>query len=127
MRLLKINDTFADIDDRTAIGITFQKYDFKNIGNRQLSISNSFTLPKTAKNIRLFSYADNSQSLSQNIYSKYTVNYWIDNEHLIINGSLRVDEISDRIKVYVVNRDTFWDEVQKYTNYEMLSDLAVFL
>lgn len=127
MRLLKINDTFVDIDEKTAIGIDFQKYDIKNPGVRKMKISNTFSIPKTDKNISLFDFADNPQSISTSIYDKYTVNYWIDNQHLIINGDLRIDEISDRIKLYIIERKDFWENLKEYKYSDFLVEYMEWL
>jgi len=127
MRLLKINDTFVDIDEKTAIGIDFQKYDIKEPGVRKMSVSNTFSIPKTDKNIFLFDFADNPQSISTSIYDKYTVNYWVDNYHLIKNGELRIDEISDRIKLYVVEKKDFWEELKDYKYIDFLEDYLLWL
>lgn len=127
MRLLKINDTFVDIDEKTAIGIDFQKYDIKEPGVRKMSVSNTFSIPKTDKNISLFDFADNPQSLSTSIYDKYTVNYWIDNQHLIINGDLRIDEISDRIKLYIIERKDFWENLKEYKYSDFLVEYMEWL
>jgi len=122
MRILKINNTTVDIDGKTSIGINFQKYDIKNPGERKFSISNSFTIPKTSKNLKLFGFADNFQNNSTTIYDKYTVNYYVDNNHFIIDGELRIDEISDRIKLYVVNKNEFWEDLKDYKYTDFVDD-----
>jgi hypothetical protein len=127
MRLLKINNIFVDIDEKTAIGIDFQKYDIKNPGVRKMKISNTFSIPKTDKNISLFDFADNPQSLSTSIYDKYTVNYWVDNQHLIIDGDLRIDEISDRIKLYIIENKDFWENLKEYKYMEFVSEYLAWL
>jgi len=88
MRILRaqrrdLTPVILDVDEKTAIGINFQRYDISNILNRQFSHSNSFTIPKTAKNIKFFDFADNLHSLSTGIYSNYSLNYYIDNFHII--------------------------------------------
>ena len=109
MRLLRINGSKVDVDEKTAIGITFQGYDVKSPGARKINITNSFTIPKTENNLQIFGYAQNPQSLSKKIYGKNTIDYWVDNEQLIKNAKVRVDSISDRIKLFVFQKDDVWD------------------
>ena len=54
-RLLRINGFDIDIDDETAIGITLQSYDIKEPSQRKVNITNSFTIPLTTNNNKIFS------------------------------------------------------------------------
>ena len=54
MRLLKINGFDVDIDDSTAIGVTLQAYDIKDPSKRKTNITNSFTIPITSNNNKIF-------------------------------------------------------------------------
>ena len=53
MRYLWIKRELADIDDKTAIGIDLQAYDFKDPGKLKVNVSNSFSIPATAVNLRI--------------------------------------------------------------------------
>jgi hypothetical protein len=81
MRLLRFNgfsgDTSndVDIDDKTAIGITLQSFDIKDPSVRKISISNSFTIPKTAHNMKILESVGNVQSLSDIVYRTVVVEY----------------------------------------------------
>ena len=123
MRILRINGHDVDIDQQTAIGITFQAYDFKEPGKRKVSLSNSFSIPLTSNNQIIIGFGNNVQSIDTTIYESLTCCYWIDNEQLINNAIVRIEEITQgRIKMFVVNKNSFWDELKAYTWVEFLTD-----
>lgn len=123
MRILRINSQDVDVDEKTAIGITFKSYDFKEPGKRKVSLSNSFSIPLTATNKAIIGFANDVQSLDMSIYSAMTCDYYVDNYPMIEGGSVRIDEITqDRIKMYVVNKDSFWDELKAYGWEEFIKD-----
>jgi hypothetical protein len=109
MRILRINDIDVDIDDQTAIGIDFQSYDVTNPGKRFVTISNTFTIPLTANNKSIFGNAQNPQSLSTSVYEDNICNYWVDNEQLIKDAKCRVEEIQDRISLFIFQKKDIWD------------------
>jgi hypothetical protein len=115
MRLLYINSQLVDIDETTSIGIDYQAYDIKEPGKRKTIISNTFSIPKTAHNLAVFGFPDNPQSTSDIVYDKITANYWIDNNHIIIDGSVRIEEITERINLYVTNKNSIWDKLKLLT------------
>jgi hypothetical protein len=112
MRRIYINSVLIDIDEQTSIGIDFQAYDIKEPSKRKVNTSNSFSIPKTAHNLALFGHPDNPQSTDNTIYSLMTCDYWIDNYQLIKNANVRVEEINDRINLYVANKRTLWDTLK---------------
>lgn len=109
MRLFRINGQEVDIDDATAIGLTLQSYDVKQPGKRFVNITNTFDIPATAHNLSLFGFASNPQSTSTKIFNNNYCDYWVDNEHLIDNARVRVEEIGERIKLFVFKKDDVWD------------------
>lgn len=115
MRLLYINDELVDIDEETSIGIDYQAYDVKDPSKRKVNISNTFSIPKTAHNLAVFGFPDNPQSISDIIYNEITANYWIDNNHIIIDGSVRIEDITTRINLYVTNKNSIWDKLKLLT------------
>lgn len=62
MRILKINGKFADIDEKTAIGIDAQSYDVSNPSGRKVNVSNDFDIPLTSNNQKIIGYINNVQS-----------------------------------------------------------------
>ena len=113
MRLLRINGQNVDLDESTAIGVTYQGYDIKSPAVRKVKISNSFTIPKTDNNLQIFGYPQNPQSISKKVYGKNIANYWVDNEQLITNAKVRADSVGKRIKIFVFQKDDVWDSIKK--------------
>lgn len=122
MRLLYINDVLMDIDEQTSLGIDFQAYDVKDPSKRKVNISNKFSIPKTAHNMAVFGFADNPQSTSDIIYNSITCDYWQDNNHLIENGLVRVEEISDRLSLYFTGKNTIWDDLKLFTWHDFVDE-----
>lgn len=127
MRLLRLNEINVDIDAKTAIGITFQAYDFKEPGKRKISLSNSFTIPLTSHNQKLIGFANNVQFVGNSVYDSFICDYWIDNEHLIKSAKVKITEITDRIKLYIYEKDNFWDEIKKYKYTDFVKDYLEWL
>jgi hypothetical protein len=131
MRLLQIttsvNTYTVDIDDETAIGIDFQCYDIKEPGKRKINISNQFTIPGTAHNLAIFGYANNPQSTSTIIYAKNTINYWVDNQQLITDARVRVEEIQDRISLFIFQKNDIWDDLKALSWPEFQRQFMVWL
>lgn len=113
MRLLRINGIKVDIDENTAIGVDYQSYDVKQPGVRKVNITNTFTIPKTSSNLQIFGNANNPQSISKTIYNQNTVDYWVGNEQLITDARIRVDEISERISLFVFQKPDVWDLIKQ--------------
>lgn len=110
MQILKFNNQFVDIDSETAIGLDIQTYDIKEPGERKVNNSNSFTIPVTSNNIKILGFANNPQSASSIIYDYLECDYWVDN-HKLISGKARIEEIADRISVSMYDRNSIWDQL----------------
>jgi len=115
MRLLKINGIECDIDEKTAIGVTIQAYDIANVGKPLSTFTNSFTLPITANNRKIFGFADSVFSSDKTIYEPLRADYWNNSIKLIDNGVVRVELISDRIGLYLVQKLSLWDNLKLLT------------
>jgi len=113
MRILKINNELAEIDDQTVIGIDYQAYDVKQPGKRFVSVSNTFSIPKTARNMSLIGNAGNPQSISTTVYNVNYCSYWVDNQIFIDNAKLRVDSVSDRIYIFIFEKKDIWDQLKE--------------
>jgi hypothetical protein len=127
MRLLKFNGQNVDIDDKTAIGIDFQAFDVKDPGRRRVSISNNFTIPKTSNNLALIGFADDPQSLSDDIYDLIAVDFYHDNKRLIKQGNARITDISDRINVFVYEKQDFWALMADFSWSDFQDELILWL
>jgi hypothetical protein len=128
MRLLRFNGKKIDIDEKTAIGITYQSYDITDISKRKTNLSNSFTVPATDNNREITGFADDPQSTDLSIYEKYVCDYWVDNEKLIDSANIQIKEISGgRLKIFVHQKDEFWDELKNYPYQTFLVDYLEWL
>lgn len=127
MRLLKFNNEEVEIDEVTAIGIDYQGYDVQDPGKMKVAVSNTFTIPKTAHNMQLCGFPGNPQSTSTTIYDLITVNYYNDNKVLIRNGNARITEVSDRISVFVYEKDSFWALMADYLWPDFLEDFILWM
>ena len=116
MRLLRINGEIADIDEDTAIGIDLQAYDFKDPGKLKVNVSNTFSLPATAKNMRILGSPGSPSRVDNTIYNRISVDYQVKNKVYINNGSARVESIKKgRINMFVAQRPGFIDRMKAVT------------
>lgn len=97
----------VDIDDSTVIGIDIQSYDIKEPGERKVNISNTFTIPKTSKNMNIIGFAGDPQSDNSICYAPLKCEYWYDNIKMV-DGKCYITEIGDRISIYMYNKPDFW-------------------
>lgn len=126
-RLLRINNEDVDIDESTAIGLDLQCYDVKEPSKRLVNITNNFTLPLTARNNKLFGYPSNPQTLDKTIYSPLSADYWNDNIQLIDKSIVRIDEVSDRVTCYLVQKQSVWDELKLLTWNQFAKEVVAWL
>lgn len=127
MQLLKFDNKVLDIDRNTAIGITFSAYDISSPGERKINVSNAFTLPITANNIRIIEHAGNPQFTSKKIYDSFNVDYWIDNYKVVNNGTARIMKIGDRIECTMSERPAIWDNLKQVTWSDFQGDFINYL
>lgn len=113
MRILKANGKILDIDDDTAIGIDYQAYDFKKPGDIKVNVSNTFNIPATVKNLKIFGFAGRSYSYENATFTRILVDYYIRNEQYITKGVARIEKIEKgRIHLFVAERPAFIDEMK---------------
>jgi hypothetical protein len=126
MRLLRINGEIADIDEDTAIGIDLQAYDFKDPGKLKVNVSNTFSLPATAKNMRILGSPGNPSRVDSTIYSRISVDYQVKNKMYITGGAARVESIKKgRINMFVAQRPGFIDRMKSVTLNQFLQQWFV--
>lgn len=112
MRLLRINGTDVDIDEKTALGVTLQSYDVKEPGKTFVNISNTFSIPLTSHNSQIFGNVQDVQSISTKAYDELSCDYWQDNEHLLIDSKVRVESIDERINLFAFQKPSIWDTLK---------------
>ncbi len=123
MRILIINGEQVDVDDRTSIGIDIQGYDFKKPGQSKVAVSNTFSIPATSKNKKIFGYPGELYIQDASIYNNMSIDYIIDNVKFIDKGSVRVESVqSGRINLFVVQSPDFFTQMKLTPlNYLILS------
>lgn len=127
MRILRLNNKEVDIDEKTAIGITFQAYDLKEPGKRKVKNSNKFTIPRTAKNMALIGFAGNPQFTAQDVYGYLYFDYWVDNQQFLKHSKARIEEIEERISIFLYEKEDFWDEMKLLKWPQFVSELVLWL
>jgi hypothetical protein len=126
-RLLRINDVNVDIDEKTAIGIDYQTYDVKEPAKAKVNVSNTFTVPATTKNLNLFGNPTDPQSTSTLIYEEAICNYWVENEKIIDNAKVQVQEIDERISLFIFEKQNFWESIKRTLWPDFVDELLVWL
>lgn len=96
-----VNGVKADMYSGTKIRYTFQVNDIAEVKDRQASYTNSFSIPKTAHNVRLFSGLGVASDTSRMPYEKPTLQSKIDGFDLINKGWLNVTEAGKDYKINV--------------------------
>lgn len=127
MRIVKINDEIIDIDDQTAIGIDLQAYDIKEPGKRKVSISNNFSIPLTSNNLKIIGFAGNPHSISIMVYDDMYIDYWINDEHLLKSAKVKVTEVSERISLYVFQKEDAWELMKQLTYPDFVAEFMAWL
>jgi hypothetical protein len=98
-----------DIDEQSAIGLTFKSFDIRNPNNIGVSHSNAFTLPRTPKNEQVHGF----EAANDDVYSRWLVDYINDNEYIIKDGRFMVESVGERITCSIFGRDSGWDIMAK--------------
>src|SRR5690554_3754068 len=123
MRLLRINGEIADIDEDTAIGIDLQAYDFKDPGKLKVNVSNTFSLPATAKNMRILGSPGSPSRVDNTIYNRLSVDYQVRNTMYIKQGAARITSIKGgRIHLFVAERVTVIDSMKEISFIDFVTD-----
>lgn len=114
---ISLGDEVAlELDNETALGVDIQGWDIKNPARPKISVSNSFSIPRTLNNEKLTGFGDSLQSKSNNLYETWRANYYIDNALVINNGKLTVERITpNRIHCRIVGKESVWDRMKETT------------
>jgi len=113
MRLLYINSVLVDIDEKTAIGIDLQTYDIKEPARPKVTVSNSFSIPRTNKNLKAVGFLGGVQNTLTTIYDVGSCNYFINNLQYIKDAKVKIQSISDRIEIVIFQKNNIWDDLKK--------------
>ncbi|QQM25273.1 hypothetical protein [Elizabethkingia sp. M8] len=118
-----VNGQEVDVYSNTDIKFTYQVNDIAEVKDRQANYTNSFNLPRTANNIRIFEGLGEPSDSSTIPYNKISCQLALDGFDLITKGWLNITETTDneyKIHVYsgLIN---FFKEIES----KNLSDLGL--
>ncbi len=121
-----------DIDDKTAIGLNFQAFDFGRPVGVKSNVSNTFTLPRTTQNDKLINGSEFLQDNADSLYSVWYVDYWADSHKHIDKARLMVDSIDvepkgGRISCVIYEGSTGLDRLKDIPWAEFMSNYAIWL
>lgn len=127
MKILKVNGHLLDIDTATSIGVTFQAMDLTDPGKRKVKFTNTFTIPKTANNMRIFGNPGSPHSIDTLVYDSQLFDYYEDNLAIIDGGKVSVEDVQDRISISAVDKTDIWDMLKMYKCVDFWNDLFEWL
>ena len=108
-----------DLDDKTAIGISYQGFNPEAPDQIGFKYSNSFSIPRTANNDKLTGFGGNSDD----VYLPWFVNYIVDNEKVISSGKIKVTDITiDRINCSIAAKSTIWDRLKEWSMSDFIAN-----
>lgn len=125
--IIRINDRAIDIDDKTAIGIIVATYDVANPARPLVSVSNNFSIPKTANNLAAIGFAGSAYYFSSLPYEPMLVTIYDKHEIIVRNAKARVEAINDRIELLIYQKDSFWDEIKTLKLKDIAAELLDWL
>lgn len=123
-----IDGKLLEIDEDTAIGISFQGFNFADAGNIHLNYSNSFTVPLTSVNRSIFSFFDdmntNSFRVNSGMYSSKPFRMFIDGS-FVMSGKIYVENYSEeRMTVHIISGRDFFDTMKDINMFDVTAICA---
>lgn len=122
MRQLFINGSLVDLDTTTAIGLNFQNGDISDPTQKLLSTTNSFSLPITSNNQKIFNFIKSPFSLTSLPYQKLTTDFFDGNIHLIKEGNSIINKIGERIEITCISSKTIIDTLKEKTLRDLMRE-----
>lgn len=122
MRVLKVNGERVDLADSTAIGVTYQSGDLSKPDIKKLTVTNKFTLPKTANNRRIFQFAESVGSTGTFPYGENAAEYWDGNIKLIANAQISISSIEEEYHVVLLDSGNVISDLKRYKLRDFLKD-----
>lgn len=95
------NNESVDLYAETKIRHTFQVNDIAEVRDRQTTRTNSFNIPKTAKNVRIMGGLGISSDTSRLPYQKPNCRIKLEGFDLIVKGWANIKETDNEYKIYV--------------------------
>ena len=97
-----INDEWVDLSPDTVVALTRQANDVGDIQNRQSDFTNTFSLPKTQKNLRIFDYINNIHSENGFPYTQPTCKILVEGIEIVSSGIVNVDNVGETIDITIL-------------------------
>lgn len=119
---IKINGQSVDIDDSTAIGITFAGFSTDNLGKITLSHTNTFSLPLTRRNEGIIAFYGNMNMNTKQVqdkwYDTYDFELYVDGM-FVFGGKTYVDGYQQgRVNMYVIGNRDLLDVLKNYSMWD---------
>lgn len=129
MRQLFVNDNLADLSENTAIGITYQSGDISDPCKNKLTITNSFSLPLTGNNKRIFEFADSPFASTNLPYDKLVIDYFDGNIPLIKKSVAFLNNAENNYNLTVVKGGDIIEalknnEIRDWLNYFLYPEIS---
>jgi len=127
MVVILVNNRQIDIDEQTAVGLSIATYDVTKPATPLVTISNKFSIPKTANNLAAIGFAGSSYYFSSLPYEPLYITIYVDGDILLFNAKARVETIGSRIELLIYQKYEAFDrmKVDKVINYT--NDLLQFV
>lgn len=114
MYTIKVNNVEIDIDGDSAIGITRRGFNFQEPQNLGLSSSNTFSVPATAKNSKIFGFSSDVSGYTMNNdgipYSEFYSQVYADGI-LVLAGKSYLTGYSGRYNIKIVDSRNIFDRI----------------
>lgn len=123
MKQVWINNIEVEVDNDTVFGFNKIWYDIKNCEYRKFDNTNSFSIPKTDKNLKIFDFADSLQSISTNIYTSLLCTAYFNNDFIFKDAYVYIEKIDNkRIYLFIHSApdifqllgDLSWIELERF-------------
>jgi hypothetical protein len=122
MRRLEINGNRVDLDNKTAIGITFQSGDISQPDKKKFTISNTFKIPVTNHNKKILGFSESPYTTTTTPYTQIEINYWDSNIHLIQNGKGFLKQATNQYEIVVVSDGNVIDMMKNKLLRDLMRD-----
>ncbi|TWP23129.1 hypothetical protein ETU10_08515 [Apibacter muscae] len=101
MKILRINNQLVDLHEDTDIKIKYQVSDIGAIQENKCTYSDSFSVPKTANNLKIFDGLSLIGDISRRPYKKNTCTYQVDGATLISNGWAVIENSDEEFNIHI--------------------------
>ena len=101
--MIIVNDIVLDMYPNTIVAQTLKANEVGNIKTRNVSYTNSFQIPSTENNDRVFEYANNLNSETTIPYTQKSVRQIENGVEIIRNGYLQMSQAGDGYRISIIS------------------------